>query len=452
MNPYKLAICFVFVFVSTHVAAQKNQSGAVSVSFSDTISIKEAPEENVSDRIVTEGFGFASLNSDTLLFDPVKKATFASVMKNITSSKAYKMTYIGVPLIIGGLILKHENAKFRSLRNDFVPNYNTKIDDYIQYLPAAVMLGLKVGGVKGRSSWPRMLVSDAFSVALMAATVNIIKETSKEMRPDGSNNRSFPSGHTATAFMCATMMHKEYGKVSPWYSIGAYSVATFTGVSRILNNKHWINDVLVGAGIGILSTELGYLFADLIFKKRGLNELRGYPSFDKTHKPSFLGLYLGLNLPLTNYNLPEYGKLSLNPGANAGLEGAYFFNPYIGAGGIFSFSNMPVKLNNISAEKPLDVVSFYVGPYFSFPVCSEILLGTKALVGYVDYRETQVSGTPVGGVNGVAFGTGISVCYLASRSFNIRLFADYNLSKSVIKTQDKSAQTFVFGSTAAMNF
>ena len=68
--------------------------------------------------------------------------------------------------------------------------------------------------------------------------------------------------------MAATMLHKEYGPRSPWYSIAGYSMATVTGVSRMLNNKHWFSDVLVGAGIGILSVELGYLFADLIFKER----------------------------------------------------------------------------------------------------------------------------------------------------------------------------------------
>lgn len=79
------------------------------------------------------------------------------------------------------------------------------------------MLGLKIGGVRGRSSWGRMLVSDAFSVALMAGAVNSLKYTCRMPRPDGSNNKSFPSGHTATAFMAATMLHKEYGPRSPWY-------------------------------------------------------------------------------------------------------------------------------------------------------------------------------------------------------------------------------------------
>ena len=39
---------------------------------------------------------------------------------------------------------------------------------------------------------------------------------------------------------------------SPWYAVGGYAVATFTGVMRVLNNRHWISDVLSGAGIGIL--------------------------------------------------------------------------------------------------------------------------------------------------------------------------------------------------------
>ena len=60
-----------------------------------------------------------------------------------------------------------------------------------------------------------------------------VKHSANVTRPDGSNNHSFPSGHTAMAFMAATMLHKEYGTTrSPWYSIGGYTVATATAVSR----------------------------------------------------------------------------------------------------------------------------------------------------------------------------------------------------------------------------
>jgi membrane-associated phospholipid phosphatase len=54
-------------------------------------------------------------------------------------------------------------------------------------------------------------------------------------------------------------MAREYGHRSILYSIGAYTVATGVGAMRVMNNRHWVSDVLVGAGIGILSTNLAYL-------------------------------------------------------------------------------------------------------------------------------------------------------------------------------------------------
>lgn len=215
---------------------------------------------------------FAQVDTLSPITPPLRRSPFIRDMERITSSRAYRITYIGVPLIVAGLVVQERDHGFRHLRNDYVPSFRFRYDDYLQYAPAALMLGLKIGGVRGRSSWGRMLVSDAFSVALMAGAVNSLKYTCRMPRPDGSNNKSFPSGHTATAFMAATMLHKEYGGRSPWYSIAGYSMATVTGVSRMLNNKHWLSDVLVGAGIGILSVELGYLFADLIFKDKGLTE------------------------------------------------------------------------------------------------------------------------------------------------------------------------------------
>ena len=225
------------------------------------------------------------------------QSAFVQRMEKITSSRAYRMTYIGVPLIVTGIIIQERDRGFRYLRNDYIPTFRYHYDDYLQYAPAALMLGLKAGGVKGRSSWGRMLVSDAFSAALMAGAVNTLKYTCKMTRPDGSNRHSFPSGHTATAFMTATMLYKEYGARSPWYSIAGYSMATATGVSRMLNNKHWLSDVMVGAGIGILSVELGYLFADLIYKDRGRNDLskQDYEFlYDRFRCPSFLGIDEGL--------------------------------------------------------------------------------------------------------------------------------------------------------------
>ena len=126
-------------------------------------------------------------------------------------------------------------------------DFKTGIDDYTQFFGPAMVVGLKLGGYEGRSDWPRLLASSLMSYGIMAGLVNGIKYTAKEMRPDGSSANSWPSGHTATAFVGASLLHKEYGLTrSPWWSVAGYGVATATGVMRVLNNRHWISDVMSG--------------------------------------------------------------------------------------------------------------------------------------------------------------------------------------------------------------
>ena len=232
------------------------------------------------------------------------------VLEHISNTRFHKIMYSSMPLIIGGFIAKGQDKHFRGLRNDYLPRFNRHLDDYTQYLPAAVLLGLKLGGEKSRSSWKRMLASDLFATTIMAGIVNSLKYTTHVERPDGSNRNSYPSGHTATAFMTATMLTKEYGSRSPWIGIGAYTVASATGIMRMANNKHWLSDVLMGAGIGVLSTELGYYFADLIFKNRGLNNATDSETFRKWQKPSFLSLNFQISLPLASKCRPGVCRYS----------------------------------------------------------------------------------------------------------------------------------------------
>lgn len=91
--------------------------------------------------------------------------------------------------------------------------------------------------------------------AAMAALTNIGKYTFKEKRPDSGARNSFPSGHTATVFTGAELMREEYGL---GIGIGAYAVATGVAFLRLYNGRHWFNDVLAGAGVGILSARIGY--------------------------------------------------------------------------------------------------------------------------------------------------------------------------------------------------
>ena len=100
----------------------------------------------------------------------------------------------------------------------------------------------------------------------MGVTVNVTKNLTKVERPDGSARNSFPSGHTATAFMGAELLRREYWNVSPWIGIAGYAVAAGTGFFRIYNNRHWLTDVLAGAGVGILSVQAAYWLYPAISK------------------------------------------------------------------------------------------------------------------------------------------------------------------------------------------
>ena len=253
------------------------------------------------------------------------------------------MTFVGVPLFLAGWALKSDKAMFRvnqkaedggKKNTQLLTDFKTGIDDYTQFFGPAMVVGLKLGGYEGRSDWPRLLASAAVSYGLMAGFVNGIKYTAKEMRPDGSSANSWPSGHTATAFVGASLLHKEYGLTrSPWWSVAGYGVATATGVMRVLNNRHWISDVMSGAGIGILSTELGYALCDLMFKEKGL--LRNDMVINGDD-PSFFSVSMGVGLGTKDLEFESDGQtigLKFRAATVVDAEGAYFFNKYIGVGG-----------------------------------------------------------------------------------------------------------------------
>ena len=164
------------------------------------------------------GFGVVSLSSDAL--------------KNLNSSTKYE-------------IGEHQ------------PKHIT-LDNYTQYLPAAMVYGYNLAGIKGKHNLKERTIIYGTSQLISAAFVLPLKHLVKEERPDGTNHLSFPSGHTTTAFSSAHFLFREYEDENIWLAISGYPIAIFTGVYRTLNDKHWVGDVVAGAGFGILSTELAY--------------------------------------------------------------------------------------------------------------------------------------------------------------------------------------------------
>lgn len=145
------------------------------------------------------------------------------------------------------------------------------IDNVLEYVPAVAVFGLKAAGVRSSSTWQQQIASAAAAFAVTAGTTYALKHTIHEMRPDGTDNRSFPSGHTAVAFCGATMLMHEYHDVSPWITVAGYAVATGVAVDRVRRNRHHWGDVAAGAAVGVLSAEAGYWIGSLIIGKNRKN-------------------------------------------------------------------------------------------------------------------------------------------------------------------------------------
>ena len=369
-------------------------------------------------------------------------------MRTNPGVKPYKvmddLTFAGIPLFVAGIIAKGEKKSFRQNtgenKHTLVTDFKTEIDNYTQFFGPVMATSLKIAGVEGRSDWGRYLASTAMSYGFMALFVNSIKYTAKEMRPDGSTRNSWPSGHTATAFVGATILHKEYGLTrSPWYSVAGYGVATATGVMRVLNNRHWVSDVLSGAGVGIMSGELAYAMSDLIFKGKGL--LRGDAISERSiiDHPSFFSISMGLGLGSQSLDFgaetmsDAHDNFNLKFGASTAVsaEGAYFFNKYVGVGGrlrvnstpingwdrVLNYADQDVKemfkdldadmdlrpLNNIvfrTADKQpqftiesdhLTEFAADLGVYFNLPLSKRFAMGAKLLAGRSIMQELNLS-------------------------------------------------------------
>lgn len=192
-------------------------------------------------------------------------------------------------LIIGGSLLSgssFEKSFQKDVRNAVGNNYYFGIDDYTRYVPIIEMYSADAFGIKAKNHWFDQ--SKNLTISLFASnfiTFQLKKWTHKR-RPNGADDfHSFPSGHTTVAFTSASVLFQEFKDTSPFLAYSGYAFATTTGAFRIMNNAHWISDVIVASGIGILVTELVYLF-DPIIKWNPFEKVKGVsfiPDVDNNH-------------------------------------------------------------------------------------------------------------------------------------------------------------------------
>jgi hypothetical protein len=161
-----------------------------------------------------------------------------------------------VALIITGALLLNTalNDDLQSNANNFFgEDFHTNADNYLQFVPVAQIYLGKTFGFQPKNDFQHQTINIVIANAIMGTVVFATKNITNQERPDQSDNLSFPSGHTATAFTNAALLYYEYKDSNLWYASSGFLFAAATGVLRIANNKHYTSDVLAGAGIGLAS-------------------------------------------------------------------------------------------------------------------------------------------------------------------------------------------------------
>ena len=187
---------------------------------------------------------------------------------------------IAPAVLIGYGVIGLENDRIKDfnagIRDEVIENIDRKftVDDFTPLAPALSVYALNAAGIAGKHGFRDRTVIIATSYTIMAVTVLGLKGVTDVDRPDGTTSDSFPSGHTAVAFVGAEFLMQEYKHKSVWYGIAGYAVAAGTGIFRMINNRHWLTDVAAGAGIGILSTKIAYWIHPLITKTFFKNETK----------------------------------------------------------------------------------------------------------------------------------------------------------------------------------
>ena len=252
--------------------------------FSFTIYVHAQPDSHASD--------YSSISNNLSLNDEIFNSQAVEFSTNVDLSIETDTNYIIndellcehfsyqkliAPAVLMGLGLlgtidenNGVNKTVRDCMTDWRGSHKTHVDDYLRFLPSASYIALGfIPGIKAHHNTRDRLLAAATSHAAMLALGYGFKHIIKEQRPDMSDRKSFPSGHVALAFTGAELMRMEYGTT---YGIAGYAVASTVAFLRLYNDKHWFNDVLMGAGIGILSARIGYWLLPAERKLLKINE------------------------------------------------------------------------------------------------------------------------------------------------------------------------------------
>ncbi len=321
----------------------------------------------------------------------------------------------GWSMLFRGALLTKTEKGYR----DNAPLFEDKSKDWFDYglaaLPAAATYLGKIFGAESRSTTKRLVISNAIAFGLTAGLSSGLKGIVSERRPDGTDDQSMPSRHTAMAFAAATILDREYGYKSPWISVGGYAAATATQFMRLHNNAHWINDLYIGAGIGVVSTNFAYFITDKILgaagintrPKVGLGDIRSAMNFEL--RPTSFTLVSGIESGhVGNY----HGEATYS----AGMEYSYFFDSHLAAEALCRMST--TKINEYCDN--LLLYHADASMKYSYPLLPGLRLSARAIAGgRFSAGIAEIDG------NAFELGGGCSFDYLGNDRYAFGVSFDY---------------------------
>ncbi|MDR2919343.1 MAG: phosphatase PAP2 family protein [Tannerella sp.] len=256
---------FLIIFISLPICAQ------------ESLFEKETADSRI--------FSYVSLRDTAFQVDPfqMEKPAFTLTQDVQKQKKSRPFTKFIVPTvcITYGVVARFNDTPIRNFDKHIagqVDRHVTRhygIDNELQLIPAIVGYGLDfIPGIESEHNFRDRTMVYATSYLFMYGAVQITKKATSVTRPRGWYDDSFPSGHTSVAFTGAHLLFKEYKHISPWIGVGGYTIATATGVLRVMNRAHWVSDVVTAAGVGILSAEIGYLMLPVWHRLFGIESSR----------------------------------------------------------------------------------------------------------------------------------------------------------------------------------